>query len=45
MVVNSGSLLVVVFVCFPSLGYAGGELPDFCGIVGVVSFLGLKFSY
>ena len=43
MVVNSGYFLVVVFVCFPSLGYAGGGLSDVCVIVGVVSFLGLRF--
>ena len=45
MVVNSGSLSVVVFVFFPPLGYAGRGFPDFCNIVGVVSFVGLKFSY
>ena len=45
MVVNSGYFSVVVFVCLPSLGYIGGgyQMPVF--FVGVVSFLGLGFSF
>ena len=30
MVVNSSYFLIVVFVCYPSLGYAGGELSVAC---------------
>ena len=45
MVVDSGYFLVVVFVCFPSLGYASWELSDVCVIVGVVRFLVLGFSF
>ena len=44
MIVNSGCFSVVVFVYFPSLGYAGGRLSDVHIIVGAVSFLGLHFS-
>ena len=44
MVVNSGYFSVVVFVCFPSLGYAGGGLSDACVFVGAVSFFGSKFD-
>ena len=45
MVVSSSYLSVVVFVCFHSLGYAGGGLSDICVVVGVVSFLVLGFSF
>ena len=38
-------ILVGEFVCFPSLSCAVGGLSDVCAIVGVVGFLGLRFSF
>ena len=43
MIVNSCYFLVVVFVCFPSLGFACESLPAACVFVGDVSFLRLEF--
>ena len=43
MVVSSCYLLVVVLVCFSSLGYTSGGLSEVCVIVGVVSILGSGF--
>ena len=37
--------LVVVFVCFPSLGFVDVRLSVNYVFVGVVSFLGLGFSF
>ena len=42
MVGNSGHFSVVMFVCFPSLGYVGGRLSVASVFVGTVSFLVLK---
>ena len=44
MVVNS-SYFFGGIVCFPSLSCAGRGLSDVCVIMGVVGFLGLRFSF
>ena len=45
MVVNSCYFSVVVVVCFPSLGFAGGRISVDCVFVGAVRFLGFGFSF
>ena len=43
MIVNSCYFLVVVFVCFPSLGFTSGKLSVVCVFVGVKTSLGWSF--
>ena len=45
MIVNSYYFSMIVFVCFPSLGFASGRLSVACVFVGVVNFLGLEFFF
>ena len=45
MIASSCYFSVVVFVWFPSLGFAGMKLSVACVFVGAASFLGLEFSF
>ena len=45
MIASSCYFSVVVFVCFPSLEFAGVKLSVACVFVGTVSFLELEFFF
>ena len=45
MIVNSCYFLVVAFVCFPYLGFAGVRISVACIFVDVGGFLSFDFSF